>query len=912
MKKFSLSIFLGAGIGFALLNLLYNIWQHSLKFQVALIILSSLVTSIVIYCLFHWSFPKINTQYSKKQILFLSIGSLLISLITFWAIHFSIFLPPGISGEHVLEINISDGNQGLQTKNYFAIIEIRINNEKIDLGRIEQIEGVWNRDEMSLATSQPGRLRFVFEGDQTTSIEILQSRSFYDSKLLIGIDGKFHEYDVLPGNNINWGQSLIKVQTPPLNLLNQFLYFGSCVFFIAGVFFMTFAFGVILFSAKKGFIIFLLIGAILQIFALGGGIINLILRYTLIPRSSSEVHILISTIGFVLFMIGSIKISYLSQIPKPINLKQLMITYWKQIFENDALMDILIILIPIAIFTLISNQGWLFDSSKAPDAWVYKAHFYYPGYAEHISYLDQNYKISRLSFIIPGYLIYRIFGPLAGYYIFALGILIASLVCFYFLVRMLFNRQTSLVSTLTLSCFTYLHGNIGWSYHNGAFSLYYILTIFILLAATKLQLARSYLLTFLGGCSMAATLVINPSAAVFLPCLGTFFILLGKEPFRKQAWQSLLWFMGGIFSVIIALGSIHFLSGGPSIEFILPHMNKFTSMTISSVIHFQFTTYLIVLLIISIGVLLFSIFARGGAENKYKRIIISSQILYISSLIFFLFLGYIIGQNIFGLSFVSYVLIIPAMISLSGVFAMIFEKDNIFSRLWVGLISCLIFIVPLLLAQSLKVNDFFVKLPHSAMVMLIFGVAGILLALIIKKIKTSLLLIVTVLSVLNLYAGIDLSVYSLFGPDCSISKDLYQTYLDTTQFLKNYPDLPEKGKYWYDLEENAKVQPESELCPSIALANVFFPISRGILAQSIDDSPLDEKRIDIENWSDKMIEKVGRTGYLVGFSSPENWNAYYKIIESRMKKSGYDLFEKDYSVIREGKITIRISIMELQ
>jgi hypothetical protein len=490
--------------------------------------------------------------------------------------------------------------------------------------------------------------------------------------------------------------------------------------------------------------------------------------------------------------------------------------------------------------------------------------------------------------------------------------LIASLILFYFLVRMLFNRPTSLVSTLTLSCFTYLHGNIGWTYHNGAFSLYYIGTIFMLLAATKLQLARSYFLTFLGGCSMAAALVINPSAAVFLPCLFTFFILLGKEPFRKHIWQSLLWFMGGIFSVIIVLGSIHFLTGGPSIEFILPHMKKFTSMTISTVIHFKFTTYLIVLFIVSIGVLLFSIFASSRAENKNKRIIISSQILYISSLIFFLLLGYILGQNIFGLSFVSYILIIPAMISLSGVFAIIFENDDKLSGLWVGFFTCLIFIVPLLLAQSLKVNSIFEKLPNSAMVMLIFGVAGILLALIIKKIQASLLLVVTVLSVLNLYSGIDLSVYSLFGPDCSISRDLYKTYVDTTRFLKNYPDLPEKGKYWYDLEENAKVQPESELCPPIALTNVFFPISRGILAQSIDDSPLDENRIDIENWSDKMIEKVGKTGYLVGFSSPDNWNAYYKRMEKRMEKSGYDLFEKDYSLIREGKITIRVSIMELR
>ena len=912
MKKVLLSIFLGTGFGFAVLSLQYNIWQHSQKYQTGLIIFSSFAASCIVYFLLRILVSKIKDRYSKKQILILAIGSLLVSLTVYWAIHYSIFLPPGKTGEHTLEILITNQDQELPTKNHFAIIEIQIDNRKIDLKRLEQIEGKWVLDDETLSTNQAGKLKFVYEGNQYTPIEILQSRSFFDSNLLIGIDGIFRSYNVASGNNINLGQTLMKIQVPPINNINQYLFFGSSIFFIIGVFFVTFSSGIIALSTKKGSIFLILSGLLLQGFAMGGGVINLIISYPLIPRGTSETLIMWSMIGFLLFITGTIRVSCTSPVGlQAAHIKQYFLTSIRWMSEKSAVIDILIILIPIGIFTLISNQGWLFDASYAPDAWVYKAHFYYPGYGEHVSYLDQNYKISRLSFIIPGYLIYKLFGPTAGYYIYALGILIASLVIFYFLTRMLFNRQISLVSTLTLACFTYLHGNIGWTYHNGAFSLYYIGTIFFLSAAAKLQFERSYLLTFLGGCSFAATLVINPSAVVFAPCLISFVFLLGKEPFRKSIWQSLLCFMGGIFLVTISLGAIHFLSGGPSFEFILSHMNKFASKPISSVIHFKFTTYLTVIFIVSIGVLLFSLFSGPRAENKHRKNIILSQLFNISSLLIFLLLGYLMGQNIFGLSFVSYVLIIPAMIGLSGVFAIIFEKDERLGGLWFGVLACMGFTVPLLFAQTINVNNFFEKYPHFENFMLIFGIIGILFALILKKIKASMILMISVLSVLNLYSGIDLSVYSLFGPDCSISKDTHKAYLDTTRFLKIYPDLPEKAKYWYDLEENVMVQPELGLCPSIPLTNVFFPISRGILAQAIDNSPLDENRVDIEDWSDQMIERVGRTGYLVGFSSPENWESNFQRIESRMEKSGYDLIEKNYSLISEGKISFRVTIMEL-
>ena len=86
----------------------------------------------------------------------------------------------------------------------------------------------------------------------------------------------------------------------------------------------------------------------------------------------------------------------------------------RQIKENWEILFLL--LLPILL--LLINQVWMFSNIYV-DPWVYFGHFIL--LKQYLIAFSVTYNASRLSWVLPGYLLHSLFPPLIAHYILHLG-----------------------------------------------------------------------------------------------------------------------------------------------------------------------------------------------------------------------------------------------------------------------------------------------------------------------------------------------------------------------------------------------------------------------------------------------------------------------------------------------------------
>src|SRR3989338_1370627 len=112
------------------------------------------------------------------------------------------------------------------------------------------------------------------------------------------------------------------------------------------------------------------------------------------------------------------------------------------------------------IFLLINNQ-WIFNSPTGYiDPWLYLG--FIRNLPAYLKLFPDTYYGSRLAWLLPGYIIHRLFPPLVANYVLHLGIYYLVIFSCYFLFKRLFNSRTALVCTLLLGSYTWFLKAVGW------------------------------------------------------------------------------------------------------------------------------------------------------------------------------------------------------------------------------------------------------------------------------------------------------------------------------------------------------------------------------------------------------------------------------------------------------------------
>lgn len=237
------------------------------------------------------------------------------------------------------------------------------------------------------------------------------------------------------------------------------------------------------------------------------------------------------------------------------------------------------LLVP-AVLLAAGNDAFGFDLPGYLDPFVYVGYFWH--YPEHLWVFDDNsnYKISRLPWILPGYVLHTLTGPIVASYLLAYLTMALGAVALYLLVRDCLNdRGSAAIVSVAWACCTWGHGNGGWNYQVLIASGYYLMACWLVVRAAR---ARSSGRTaLLAGVFFAAAVHTHLFLVVFAPLVAVLYIAaLPAEEARKvalalKASGSVV--VGGL-ALTIALALVNRATGGAWL-FFMPQVEQAMRVT---------------------------------------------------------------------------------------------------------------------------------------------------------------------------------------------------------------------------------------------------------------------------------------------------------------------------------------------
>lgn len=242
--------------------------------------------------------------------------------------------------------------------------------------------------------------------------------------------------------------------------------------------------------------------------------------------------------------------------------------------------DIAILLV-IPAFLCLAVPDWIFANTSFRDSYVYLG--YIRNFSHHITVFAGTYYGTRLPFIIPGYICYKIFPPLVANYVLHLGFYYVALFSLYFILRIVLNKRAALLTAALMGFYPYFMAATGWDYIDGAGIAYFLLTVLLLtLAAKSPHIAQTPnlkqrnsstfskkfgLLLFMAGMSLAALIYTNTFLLIMIPSLLLYYLVMRPQSWSLLLNSALIAGSGGILATIL-LGIVNVAAGGSFLFFI--------------------------------------------------------------------------------------------------------------------------------------------------------------------------------------------------------------------------------------------------------------------------------------------------------------------------------------------------------
>jgi hypothetical protein len=228
----------------------------------------------------------------------------------------------------------------------------------------------------------------------------------------------------------------------------------------------------------------------------------------------------------------------------------------------------LLVLATLPLVLLSFNDTWIWDSPSYSDTNIYVGFFRH--YLEFRHPFIDNYKSSRLPFVLPGVLLYRLLPPPLAHHVLFLAFLTGGALSLFLVARRRFGAPAAFAAAAALSVFTYSH--TAPSYHNQAATAYFLSSIALVHMPGRLPVHRR---AMLAGAVFA--FAFNTDSIV-LGLAPAFAVQLGTaRPSESEAHASMssLQRLGiraaaallGVLSSMAALGAVNAVLGGPFLFF---------------------------------------------------------------------------------------------------------------------------------------------------------------------------------------------------------------------------------------------------------------------------------------------------------------------------------------------------------
>ena len=194
------------------------------------------------------------------------------------------------------------------------------------------------------------------------------------------------------------------------------------------------------------------------------------------------------------------------------------------------------------------DSSWIFGYATGPlgliDPWVYLGFFL--DLIPHIRAFKGAYFTTRLTWTVPGAIVYHFFPPVAATYILHLTLFYASTIALYLILKMTVSRRAAVVAVLLMAFHTYFLWSVGWPYMDGAANTYVLWTLCSFTFASRTKHSQRWLVV--AGALAAMAVYCQFFLIVFAP------VVLGYMHFSrrnadipwKRPWRAVGWGFGAI------------------------------------------------------------------------------------------------------------------------------------------------------------------------------------------------------------------------------------------------------------------------------------------------------------------------------------------------------------------------------
>jgi hypothetical protein len=470
-------------------------------------------------------------------------------------------------------------------------------------------------------------------------------------------------------------------------------------------------------------------------------------------------------------------------------------------------MLVLVLLLPL-LLAATGPAGLFFDGPGWIDASVYVGYFLH--YSQHLPMFDGYYKISRLPWILPGYLAYHAFGPLVGNYVLQLTILIVSLAALYLTLRQLLDGRSAFVACALLGFYPWFHGNGGWSYHMTITTCYYLLTHLCLVRCTRSAQSFGWALGM--GAAFACALHTHLFMAVLAPGLALCHVLLSQGQTWKRRFAT--WSIAGLGGVAVTLAfcCINRFSGGEFLFFmrqinytlwLASHGNHWHRPVVSWL---PIATWLCLPAATIVACMLtWIVLWRTRGARQPVRIIAGLQVQFLLALAAGCYYEFVKLQTVLDAGFMAAYLIGPMILALGAFFCVMESGLARMKPALLAAVAVLLLIAPLLLAPT--AGDWLWKTLWAAVPITqtwgslsLTGVAlvGIISLWVLRRFPVG---IVAALAFIGLANGLDLRMHQTTRERLRLSRDCFDFEIEADAFTAAIDPSLHDVKYWFDRKE---------------------------------------------------------------------------------------------------------------
>ena len=537
----------------------------------------------------------------------------------------------------------------------------------------------------------------------------------------------------------------------------------------------------------------------------------------------------------------------------------------------------------------IINPYWL-----TIDPWLYTGYFLnFEGYYRTFGVL---YYGTRLSWIIPGYTLYKIFPILVANYILHFGFIAAAVLSLYYILKRTISERTAVFTTLLFAGYVYFLNEMGWDYISCPAITFFLLAILFIVLSTQSRYWRYHL--FIAGMFCISMLYANLFMIVFLPTLTAFLLFIYPDRIKK-----LTYFIPGVLvgSIIMEL-FVYLLTGNIWVIFkqvnIARHYYDVSNPWLIPVWNWILNAqWLLLPLIVVIGCIIFLLFQCSNTGNKNKY---SYNLLFVLNFLatILIFMGFHIkGDPVFQFTYYACYLIPPMFLALGAICSGIL--DSLTSR---QVYSILCIEICLLLLPYTSINTFLkLGVMQSGIYQFfwVFAVCWIILLSLstlsqkiqIKSLSIPILLLAIVL--MCLFNGITYPSYPTNHPDTY--ENGFASIIGSVRTINDETN-GQYIKFWYDVNESGKNGYYGGLFNNINAMNCW-----GYTWVGRDFPDIDKKNVEA------LLKQQPKPNIVI-LSTKNN---VISLAEKSLGEIGYNVIPLSERNVNVGKVNFNITLITI-